>query len=100
MLCRTKSLISMSKTLPTVLRVRVSAQERALLKAAAGKAGTSLSDFMRRQTMEAAEIDVLERRVVTIPAKDWAKFEAWATAPANKVPALRKLAKTQLAWQG
>ena len=48
----------------------------------------------------AAEIDVLERRIVTIPAKDWAKFEAWASGPAKKIPALRKLAKTRPAWQG
>ncbi len=90
----------MSQASPTVLSVRVSAEERALLEAAADKARTNLSDFIRRRAIEAAEIDVLERRIVTIPAKDWAKFEAWANAPAKKVPALRKLAKTPPAWQG
>jgi uncharacterized protein (DUF1778 family) len=90
----------MSQASPAVLSVRVSAEERALLEAAAGKARTNLSDFIRRRAIEAAEIDVLDRRIVTIPAKDWAKFEAWANAPAKKVPALRKLAKTRPAWQG
>lgn len=90
----------MSQASPTVLSVRVSAEERALLEAAADKARTNLSDFIRRRAIEAAEIDVLERRILTIPAKDWAKFEAWANAPAKKVPALRKLAKTPPAWQG
>ena len=33
---------------------------------------------MRRKALDAAERDVLERRIVTIPAKDWKKFEAWA----------------------
>jgi uncharacterized protein (DUF1778 family) len=90
----------MSPASPAVLSVRVSAEERALLEAAADKARTNLSDFIRRRAIEAAEMDVLDRRVVTIPAKDWARFEAWANAPAKQVPALRKLAKTRPAWQG
>lgn len=90
----------MSPASPAVLSVRVSAEERALLEAAADKARTNLSDFIRRRAIEAAEMDVLDRRVVTIAAKDWARFEAWANAPAKQVPALRKLAKTRPAWQG
>ena len=62
-----------------VLSVRVSASERALLEAAAEQARTNLSDFVRQRALEAAETDLLDRRVVTIPAKDWAKFEAWAS---------------------
>jgi uncharacterized protein (DUF1778 family) len=82
-----------------VLSVRVSAAERALLEAAAEQASTNLSDFVRRRALEAAESDLLNRRLVTIPAKDWARFEAWASAPAKEVPALRKLAKTRPVWQ-
>lgn len=82
-----------------VLSVRVSASERALLEAAAEQARTSLSDFVRRRALEAAETDLLDRRVVTIPAQDWAKFEAWASVPAKDVPALRKLAKSRPVWQ-
>lgn len=82
-----------------VLSVRVSASERALLEAAAEQARTNLSDFVRRRALEAAETDLLDRRVVTIPAKDWAKFEGWASAPAKDVPALRKLAKSRPVWQ-
>ena len=63
-----------------------------------GQARTNLSDFVRRRAIEAAEIDLLERRIVTIPAKDWAKFEAWVSAPPKDVPALRKLAKSRPAW--
>ena len=84
---------------PSVLSVRVSASERALLEAAADQARTNLSDFVRRRALEAAEIDLLERRIVTIPAKDWARFEAWTSAPAKDVPALRKLAKSRPLWQ-
>jgi uncharacterized protein (DUF1778 family) len=62
-------------------------------------ASTSLSDFVRRSALEAAETDLLDRRIVTIPAKDWARFEAWASSPAREVPALRKLSKTRPVWQ-
>jgi len=82
-----------------VLSVRVSASERALLEAAAEQASTSLSDFVRRRALEAAETDLLNRRIVTIAAKEWARFEAWANAPAREVPALRKLSKIRPVWQ-
>ncbi|HMO48845.1 MAG TPA: DUF1778 domain-containing protein [Rubrivivax sp.] len=82
-----------------VLSVRVSASERALLEAAAEQASTNLSDFVRRRALEAAESDLLNRRIVTIPAKDWTRFEAWANSPAREVPGLRKLAKTRPVWQ-
>lgn len=89
----------MPRAAPAVLSVRVSNDEHALLRAAAEQARTNLSDFIRRHAIEAAETDLLERRVVTIPAKDWARFEAWASAPAKAVPALRKLAKTRPLWE-
>ena len=85
--------------LSPVLSVRVSASERDLLEFAAEQARTSLSDFVRRKALEAAEMDVLEHRVVTIPAEDWDKFEAWVNTPAKDVPALRKLATSRPAWQ-
>ena len=85
--------------LSPVLSVRVSASERDLLEFAAEQARTSLSDFVRRKAIEAAEMDVLEHRVVTIPAEDWEKFEAWVKTPAKDVPALRKLASSRPAWQ-
>lgn len=89
----------MSRTSPTVLSVRVSRDERALLEAAAGHARTNLSDFIRRKAIEAAEADLLNRSIVTIPAKDWEKFEAWVDAPTRDVPALRKLSTISPAWQ-
>ncbi len=82
-----------------ILSVRVSPAERELLEVAAEQARTSLSDFVRRKAIEAAEIEVLDYRVVTIPADDWARFEAWVTAPAKDVPALRRLAESRPVWQ-
>lgn len=79
--------------------VRVSPSERALLEVAAQHSRTSLSDFVRRRALEAAEITVLDHRLLTIPAADWQKFEAWAQAPAKDVPALVELAASRPAWQ-
>ena len=83
----------------TVLSVRVSQEERAILEAASEQAHTSLSDFVRRKAVDAAESDLLDRRIITIPAKDWAKFEAWANKPAKQIPALKELAKKAPTWQ-
>lgn len=76
----------------SVLSVRIDSDERALLEAAAEQAHTSLSDFVRRKALEAAEADILNRTVVTIPAKDWEAFEVWLDRPAQRVPALAELA--------
>jgi len=63
--------------------VRVSPHERALLEAAAEQARTNLSDFVRRKAVEAAEMELLDQRLVTISPAEWEKFEAWAHAPAK-----------------
>ena len=84
---------------PAILSVRVSANERLLLEAAAEHAHTNLSDFVRRKAIEAAELDVLDRSLITIPAIAWEKFEAWAFAPARDIEPLRKLAASRPTWQ-
>ena len=83
----------------SVLSVRVTDEERSLLEAASEHAHTNLSDFVRRKALEAAEIDYLERRVVTIPARDWDAFEAWAHRPAQKIEALTKLLRATPKWR-
>ena len=83
----------------SVLSVRVSEEERSLLEAASEQARTSLSDFIRRKALEAAEIDILERRIVTIPAKDWEAFEAWADRPPQKIAGIEELARSDPKWR-
>jgi uncharacterized protein (DUF1778 family) len=83
----------------SVLSVRVNKEERMLLEAASKQARTSLSDFVRRKALEAAELAMLERPVVTIPAKDWEAFEAWASRPPQKIAALEELARTDPEWR-
>jgi uncharacterized protein (DUF1778 family) len=83
----------------SVLSVRVTEEERSLLEAASSQARTNVSDFVRRKAIEAAESDVMERRLVTIPARDWARFEAWAAKPAREIPRLRELARRPPTWR-
>ncbi len=83
----------------TVLSVRLSKHERALLEAASEQARTNVSDFVRRKALDAAELDMMERRIITIPAADWEAFERWAQAPAQDVPGLRDLAARSPTWQ-
>ena len=82
-----------STSATSILSVRVNPDERAILEAAAEQARTSLSDFVRRKAVEAAEADVLNRTIVTIPAEHWEAFEAWINRPAEVIPALKKLAR-------
>jgi len=77
----------------------VNPAERALLQAAAEQSHTTVSDFMRRKAIEAAELDVLNRSIVTIPAEHWEAFEAWASRPAEMLPALTELARHTPTWE-
>jgi uncharacterized protein (DUF1778 family) len=79
--------------------VRLSEAERALVEAAACQAGTNISDFVRRRAIEAAEIDVLDKRIVTIPAKDWKRFEAWASQPAREIAGPKDLTCKSPTWR-
>jgi len=83
----------------SVLSVRVNPDERAILEAAAEQAHTTLSEFVRRKALESAEAEVLNRPIVTIPAKDWEAFEAWISRPAETIPALAALARRRPSWE-
>jgi uncharacterized protein (DUF1778 family) len=83
----------------SVLSVRLSDQDRMLLEAASSQSRTNLSDFVRRKALEAAEVDLLEHRIVTIPAKDWERFEAWAREPAREIAGLKDLALRPSTWR-
>ena len=83
----------------SILSVRVTPHERALLEDAAAQARTSLSDFIRRRCVDAAEAEILNRVVVAIPARDWEAFEIWIHRPAQAVPALAELARRTPSWE-
>ena len=82
-----------------ILSVRVTPNERAILEAAAEQSVATLSEFMRRKSVEAAEMEVLNRSIVTIPAKDWNAFEAWINRPPEAKEKLAKLARRKPSWE-
>lgn len=83
----------------SVLSVRLNDHERALLEAASSNVRTNISDFVRSKALEAAETEILERRIVVIPAKDWERFEAWAARPGRKIAALGELVRRPPTWR-
>ena len=83
----------------TILSVRVNDHERSLLEIAAQQAHTTLSEFIRRKALEAAELELMEQRVVEIPNGMWEQFEAWLDAPAKTSPALKRLATMNPVWE-
>lgn len=88
-----------SRATGSILSVRVSSGERALLDAAAEGAGASISDFVRRAAIEAAEMEVLNRSIATIPPESWEAFEAWLDRPAETVPGLVDLFDRKPTWE-
>ncbi len=76
----------------------MSPDERAILEAAAEQSRAALTDFMRRKALEAAEIEMHGRTVVTIPAERSEQFEAWIAAPAKAIPELQELSQTKPTW--
>ena len=83
----------------SILSVRLGKSERSILQAAAAEGGTSLSDFVRRKAIEAAEIELLNRSVVVIPAENWENFEAWLNGPPSETAGLREMAKRKPTWE-
>jgi uncharacterized protein (DUF1778 family) len=83
----------------TVLSVRLTDEERALLEAASSQARTNVSDFVRRKALEAAELEMMERRLVSIPSEDWERFERWAKRPGREIAGLRELSAKPRSWQ-
>lgn len=83
----------------SVLSVRVNPTERAILEAAAEENRTTVSDFVRRMSVEAAETALFHRNIVTIPANDWEAFEAWVDRPAEENPGLAAIAKRAPSWE-
>lgn len=83
----------------SILSVRVTDAERGLIEAAASSARVKLSDFVRRNVLEAAEEALMNRRVIEIPADQWDQIESMLTEPAKVIPAVQELSKYQPTWE-
>ena len=82
----------------SVVSVRLKASELGRLEQAARQAKITLSDFVRSKVLEAAEFELVHQSTGTIQAKDWAKIEAWADAPAARKPELADLLSAKPTW--
>lgn len=72
----------------SVLSVAVAPGERALLETAAEHVCVNLDDFIRGKAIDAAEMALLDRRIVAIPTKNWDRIEAWVDVSPRDAPGL------------
>ena len=63
------------------------------------EAVSRFGDELIANLKQAVEIARSGDRLVTIPAKDWDRFQAWARKPARDVPALKELATRPPTWR-
>jgi len=83
----------------SVLSVRVSSDEKAVLQRAADESRASISEFIRRSALDAAEDALMARTRIVIPPEGWAEIEALMEAPSEAVPELWELAGRTPPWR-
>ena len=83
-----------TRTIAERIIIRLAAVDKARLVRAARLRGTTLSDFVRAASHEAAELVLAGQTRFTLPAEAWCQFTAALDAPARDIPALRKLFAT------
>lgn len=92
-------MVEKSMSASAILSVRVSPEEKEMLQVAADQSRSTVSEFMRRKALEAAESELIDRRIVTLPAEAWSSFEAKLADPAKEVPALKELFQRTPVWE-
>jgi uncharacterized protein (DUF1778 family) len=73
------------------LDLRLSAEAKRMLNAAAQAAHRSVSQFVLESALARAEETLLERRRFELGAERWIEFMAALDAPPRDIPALRRL---------
>lgn len=81
-----------------VLSVRVTPDEKAMLESAAKGSRSTISEFVRRKAIEAAELELMDRRVITLSAEQWDAFQARLTEPARVIPELKEAMMRPAIW--
>jgi uncharacterized protein (DUF1778 family) len=82
-----------------ILSVRVTPSERDPLLATAELAHTNLSEFVCHKALEAPEMDVFDRRIVTIPAEDLGEVRELGRRVRQEGGRFAELAETRPAWR-
>jgi uncharacterized protein (DUF1778 family) len=75
------------------LNLRVTKQQRALIRRAAAQAGVSDTDFILESATERAAEVLTDQRLFVVNDAQWRRFVAALEAPAKPVPALVELFK-------
>jgi uncharacterized protein (DUF1778 family) len=73
------------------LGLRLSAAQSALLRAASEAEGTTVTDFVLRSAMRAAETSLADRRVFVRDEETWAELTSMLERRPAEVPGLREL---------
>lgn len=73
------------------LDLRLSAEAKRMLAAAAAAERRSISDFVLESALGRAEETLADRRRFTLDAQTWASFQAALDAPPRDLPRLKKL---------
>lgn len=73
------------------LNLRLTPSQDAVLRRAAEARGESASDYVLRHAVEAAEMDLADRRVFVVGDDAWAGLQALVSAPAVLPPEMAQL---------
>ena len=84
-------MVEKSMSTSPVLSVRVSPEEKQMLQVAAEQSRSSVSDFIRRKSLEAAENALMERRIITLSEDDWVSFEDRMAEAPKVIPLVKEL---------
>ncbi len=73
------------------LNLRLTPAQDAVLRRAAEARGESASDYVLRHAVEAAEMDLADRRVFIVDDAAWTELQALVSAPPRLPPQMAKL---------
>jgi uncharacterized protein (DUF1778 family) len=73
------------------LNLRLTSAQDAVLRRAADAKGETVSDYVLRHAVEAAEADLADRRVFVVDDAAWNELQAALNRPPKPARALRKL---------
>jgi uncharacterized protein (DUF1778 family) len=65
------------------LNLRLTSAQDAILRSAAEARGESASEYVLRHAVEAAEVDLADRRVFVVDDAAWQELQALISAPAS-----------------
>ncbi|MBX9829164.1 MAG: DUF1778 domain-containing protein [Xanthobacteraceae bacterium] len=82
-----------------VIRIRASAETKALLNRAAALRGQKVPEFMLESARREAEEMILDQRIFFIDKKAYARFLALLDSPPNPSAELRAVFKRKAPWE-